>query len=66
MMSHPSVLGSTGLRQLKSDISQAFEEQRREIWLKEKVSASVVVGSGEVTLADVQRWLREALNGTYA
>lgn len=62
MNSHPAILGSTGLRQLKTDVSQAFEAHRREVWLKEKVSASVVVGSGGVTLADVQRWLREALS----
>lgn len=65
-MNHPSVLGSTGLPVLKAEIRKAVDETRREVWLREKVSASVVVGSGDVTLADVQRWLREALNGTHA
>ena len=59
---HSSVLGSTGLKQLKADIDQAVDNRRRDVWLREKVSASVVVGSGDVTLADVQRWLREAVS----
>ena len=56
-MSHPSVLGSTGRESLKNDVLKAMQNDdrmRRDAWLKEKVSSSVLVGSG-VTLADVQR-----------
>lgn len=61
MMSHPAILGSTGKREaLRQDMMKLFDHQRRDAWLTEKVSDNILVGQG-VTLADVQRWLREVL-----
>ena len=55
---HPSVIsGREGLRQA---LSQARDAERRDAWVRSKASGSILVAEG-VTLADVQRWLKEAL-----
>jgi hypothetical protein len=61
-MNHPAILSSTGRESLKRDLVRAVDSQRRDAWLRNvKASGSILVGE-DVTLADVQRWLREALS----
>lgn len=58
MNSHPAVLGSTGFQ--VRQFHRTTDQQRRDEWLRRLASDKVLVADG-VTLADVQRWLREAL-----
>jgi hypothetical protein len=48
------------LRFLAIEAQMRADDAKRDAWVKSKVSSSILVAEG-ITLADVQRWLKEAL-----